>query len=1068
MPTKFFTNREDNTLFNKFKGILNNHPDLAWIDILVGYFRSSGYFKIRSFLENIPHIRILVGINSDSILARYNDQGLLFHGDDKAIIEEVIRSMKKDIAECDYSQEIEQGIIQFVKDVATGKIEIRAHSTRKLHAKIYIFRPQNWNEHNEGNVITGSSNLSDAGLGTSKVSNYEFNVLLNDYEDVKFATDEFELLWNEGVNILPSQLSQVQEESHLNDTITPFELYIKMLATYFGKGIEYNPDSVDLPSGYRKLSYQVDAVNQGFEKLSLYNGFFLSDVVGLGKTVVALMIAKKLFFSNGFPEHISRILIIAPPAVKSNWEKTVEDFGLKTCRIITNGSIHKEQRRFSSYDLVIVDEAHKFRNSSSEGYDELQRLCKSPAPQGGIVGKDPNKKKIMLISATPLNNAPSDIQSQVYLFQDGGNTALDVPNLNDFFKEINKRYQEVKHLDIPEQKKSVAEIYTSLRESIIAPLTIRRTRADLLQNESYQKDLAEQGITFPNVNAPEKLFYKLNADLDYLFDRTLECLAQDLNFSRYKAISYLKPKYKEKYKAADMASSQLQHIMKSLLVKRLDSSFYAFKQSLHKFRNAIDAMLKMLQDDHVFIMNKVNVTSFVLDEDIDTLMQIFESKRADDPTVSLYQTDCFESNFKDDLEHDLKFISELDDDWGMVDDDPKYDVFVKQVKKLLTDKKSNPSGKVVIFSEAEDTTRYLFDRLTKDGVSRVLSVYSSNRADWEDAIKKNFDANLKKDEQKNDYDVIICTEVLAEGINLHRAGVIINYDTPWNSTRLMQRVGRINRIGTKNENIYIYNFFPTAEVNDAIELEKRASMKLHAFHHALGSDSQIYSPDDEEPGSFGLFNPQATEVQDERLKILLWLRMFREENPEKFKRIIDLPCKIRCAKKSDIGVTPPVSSVVYLQNQRRDTFFLVNNDGSLQNISFFEAEKIVRCKADCPREQMPSEHYAQTVSAALNTKEKQSLAYLEAFTRQAFVNDNERKIISVAQEAIREQRFVNLYKEVNKIAKNKLRPIDNLPSLLKVIDKYINDIDAVPLEQEEVKVIESGGKPQIVISETLV
>ena len=749
--------------------------------------------------------------------------------------------------------------------------------------------------------------------------------------------------------------------------------------------------------------------------------------------------------------------------------------------------IHKEQKRFASYDFVIVDEAHKFRNSASEGYAELQRLCKSRAPQGGTIGKDPDKKKIMLISATPLNNAPSDIQSQVYLFQDGGNTALDVPNLNDFFKEINKRYEGAKHLETPEQKKVVAEIYTSLRESIIAPLTIRRTRADLLQNDSYKKDLDEQGIKFPVVKPPEKLFYKLNDDLDYLFDRTLECLAKDLNFSRYKAISYLKPEYKGKYKTADMASSQLQHIMKSLLVKRLDSSFFAFKQSLRRFRNAIEAMLKMLNDDHVFIMNNVDVTSFVLDENIDALMQLFEIKKADDPTVSLYQADCFETNFKDDLEHDLEFITELDFKWDSINDDPKYDVFVKQIQLLLNDKKRNPSGKVVIFSEAEDTTRYLFDRLSKDGFTRVLSVYSSNRADWEEIIEKNFDANLKKDEQKNDYDIIICTEVLAEGINLHRAGVIINYDTPWNSTRLMQRVGRINRIGSNNENIYIYNFFPTVEVNDAIELEKRASMKLHAFHHALGSDSQIYSPEDEEPGSFGLFNPAVSEEQDERLKILLWLRKYREENPEEFKRIVDLPLKIRCARES-VSDIKPVSSVVYLKNQRRDTFFLVNQDGSLQNISFFEAEKIIRCEKDCPYEQLPKEHYShvnaclnafeqqivedtgrqQTVSVALNTKEKQALAYLEAFKKLPIVNDVERKSIDVAQAAIREQRFVNFYKEVNKLAKNKLRPIDNLSPLLKLIDKYITDVDAAPLEQEQVEVIQSGGKPQIVISETLV
>lgn len=1085
--TRFFTNREENTLFNKFKGIFENNPDLEWFDALIGYFRSSGYFKIRPLLENIPHVRILVGINADRILSKYNEQGLLFRGDSEETIKEALLNLKQDIAECDYSEEVEKGILQFIEDIASQKLEIRAHTTQKLHAKIYIFRPENWNEHKQGSVITGSSNLSDAGLGSGKVSNYEFNVLLNDYDDVRFATEEFERLWNESVAILPSQIEGIKKESYLNDSITPFELYVKMLSAYLGKSIDYNPDSVELPPKYKKLSYQIDAVNQGYDKLAQYNGFFLSDVVGLGKTVVALMIAKKFFFGNGFPEHISKILIITPPAVKSAWERAVDDFGLKTCKIITNGSIHKEQKRFASYDLVIVDEAHKFRNSTSEGYDVLQRLCKSKAPQGGMLGKNASKKKIILISATPLNNDPSDIQNQVYLFQDGGNTDLDIPNLDDFFKDIKKEYQIAKTLDEVEQKERVADIYTRLREAVIAPLTVRRTRADLLENESYKRDLDEQGIKFPVPAPPGKLYYKLSADLDYLFDRTLNCLANELNFSRYKAIAYLKPEYKSRYTTADMASTQLQHIMKCLLVKRLDSSFFAFKQSLKKFKNAIEAMLKMLADDHVFIMNKVDVTTFILNDEVDALLRLFEEKKEDHPDMSIFHAEDFEKSFKTALEHDLDIVQELNDEWSIVDDDPKYDEFLRQLKSNLLNKKHNPSGKVVVFSEAEDTTKYLFERLHADGITKILTVYSKTRDQLEETIKENFDANLKKDEQKNEYDIIICTEVLAEGVNLHRAAVIVNYDTPWNSTRLMQRVGRINRIGSKNERIYIYNFFPTVEVNNAIELEKKASLKLHAFHYALGSDSQIYSPDDEAPGSFGLFSTEITEEKDERLKILLWLRQFRDENPEWYKRISDLPLKVRCARFATEDTPPAVFSVIYLKNKKRDTFFMVD-DTQEHCITFLDAEKLLRCSSDTARQKLPSLHYThikrslavftrqvedsagqqQVVSSALNSKEKKSIAVLEAFKNLDFVNDMEKKKLTAAQDAIRDHRFNKLYKEVNKLTSNNLRPIDNLTALLKLIDKYISDVDAEPMEDQEVIAQEFGGVPQIIISETLV
>ena len=149
MATRFFTNDGENTLLNKFKGVFQDNPDIDFFDVLVGYFRSSGYFAIRPYLEKIPHIRILVGIDADYILAKYNEEGLLFKGDDDATVKETLLNFRKDIASCGYSCEIEQGICQFVEDVVTRKIEIRAHKTRKLHAKIYIFRPTNWTEQNQ-------------------------------------------------------------------------------------------------------------------------------------------------------------------------------------------------------------------------------------------------------------------------------------------------------------------------------------------------------------------------------------------------------------------------------------------------------------------------------------------------------------------------------------------------------------------------------------------------------------------------------------------------------------------------------------------------------------------------------------------------------------------------------------------------------------------------------------------------------------------------------------------------------------------------------------------------------
>jgi phosphatidylserine/phosphatidylglycerophosphate/cardiolipin synthase-like enzyme len=227
MSTRFFTNADENTLLKKFAGVFENNPDIEWFDALVGYLRSSGYFALRPYLDKVPHIRILVGIDVDAILADYHRRGLLFMPDSTKALEEFKNELRKDMQGSAYSKqtengtirfppapytkETENGILQFIDDVISKKIELRAHPTKRLHAKLYIFRPKGFNEHKAGAVITGSSNLTAAGIGVEEqVSNYEFNALLHDFDDVQFATAEFKHLWEESVEILPKLLTEVR------------------------------------------------------------------------------------------------------------------------------------------------------------------------------------------------------------------------------------------------------------------------------------------------------------------------------------------------------------------------------------------------------------------------------------------------------------------------------------------------------------------------------------------------------------------------------------------------------------------------------------------------------------------------------------------------------------------------------------------------------------------------------------------------------------------------------------------------------------------------------------------
>ncbi len=1095
MSTKFFTNHDSNTLLKKLEGVFEHNKDIEYFDALVGYFRASGYFAIRPFLEDVPYIRILVGINVDKIAARYQKEGLQFGPDTNATLEQFREKLIEDIQQASYDKETEDGILQFVDDLLAKKIEIKAHPSRNLHAKIYIFRPKGFCEHKAGSVITGSSNLTHAGLGKTASSNYEFNVLLHDYDDVLFAQDEFEKLWAESVAILPIEADKIKQKTYLNSEVTPFELYIKFLIEYFGNSVDFDPNSVsDLPKGFKRLAYQVDAVTQGFDLLQKHNGFFLADVVGLGKTIVATLIAKKFFYHNGFPNHISSILIVTPPSLYENWDDTFHQFGLKNYKIITNGSLHKLKHP-EKYDLVIVDEAHKFRTDTAESYNLLQTICKTDVPRRNDKGDLIKvRKKVILVSATPLNNTPEDIRNLVYLFQDAKDSTLEIANLQRFFNARVQEYKAAKKEATTEgMLAQVKVIYEKIRTKIVQPLTIRRTRTDLMEHEQYSEDLEEQGITFPKVTPPRPIYYPLDPLLEALYDHTVHLLqdpSEGLTYNRYRAISFLAPDKKAKYQNADLISAQLAKIMKTLLIKRLDSSFHAFRESLRRFTEATEAMVKMFENDRIIIAPNLKVSEYIVEDREEELLALALELQETDPTIEICQASDFTGDFQEGLRRDLEILNDLYSQWKAVQDDPKLQVFLKHLPKVL-DKQINPEQKLVVFSESAETTTYLEEQLKQNGFDRLLSIHSGNRKERLPIAKLNFDANLPLVQQANDFDILISTEVLAEGVNLHRANIVLNYDTPWNSTKLMQRVGRVNRIGSRAPAIHIHNFYPTAKVNNDIELEKRAIMKLQAFHSALGEDSQIYS-DKEQIGTFGLFEklPNEEEERDERLAYLMELRDFKEESPELFRRIRNLPLRCRAGRRDKTRVD---TTLAFIRNQRRDAFYHIYNADDIEDLTFVEIARLFHANVHEKAVPLPEGHHEQ-VQAALEdfrTKlneeaasgriidvsqgpnEKKALAFLDLFLKLDITGVDESHKIQAAKLAIRKGKFTKLQRDINKLQRSVKKTPLKAPALL---DKTLKIIDRYPLDTEEqaqagspqplIPIQASTLNPDIIISET--
>jgi superfamily II DNA or RNA helicase/HKD family nuclease len=1083
--SKFFTNETDNTLLQKIEGIFN-YKKVHFFDALVGYFRASGYFRIRPLIEKAAEIRVLVGINVDNLIYEANRKGLLFNPDAERSQDDFFRELKKNIQEAKYDKQVETGMLGFIQDIAERKIQIRVHPKQNIHAKIYIFRESVAHPHGYGSVITGSSNLTEAGLS----KNFEFNVELRDNSDIEFATLTFEKLWKEGIEIGQASIDKLKKETFLNDAFTPFEVYMKFLMEYFGKSIDFDPTSLsDLPKGFKRLNYQADAVNDGFNKMLKHNGFFLADVVGLGKTVVGTLIAKKWYYSNGFPTHRSWTLIVAPPALEDNWRETVEQFGLENYDIVTNGSLHKVKTP-QKYDLIIVDEAHKFRTDTASMHHLLQKICKTPSRRR-LPDDTYAAKKVVLISATPLNNRPEDIANLVYLFQDAKNATLETGNLQHFFRQQIDAYKKVKvETDLKLIQEQVSIIYERIRTKVIEPLTVRRTRTDLNEHAFYKQDLLEQGIIFPMVQKPKKIFYILNEPLDILYDRTIRLLShptEGMSYFRYQAIKYLKPPKKDKYKSADLISEQLAKIMKTMLVKRLDSSFFAFKQSLKRFHAANEAMAKMFEKGIIYIAPNIDVNEYINADKEDELIALIADRIEFDPTIEVCTPHDFDAALLTGLLKDQIILAELVKSWDAVTNDPKLDEFFKYLNHELLAEPTNHANKLVVFSESKETTTYLHKQLKIKGFDKILCVNSSNRKDLMPAIRANFDANIPKETRKDDFNIIISTEVLAEGVNLHRANVVVNYDTPWNATRLMQRIGRVNRIGSEAGQIHIFNFFPTAKVDKDIDLEKKAVMKLAAFHAALGEDSQIFSPD-ESFESFGLFDKALDEERDEKLNYLMYLRKFKEEQPEWFKIIKNMPLRARVGRKSKIL---KAATLTFIRNERRDAFFFTRADNTMEELTFIEAVRHFEARMTEKALPLHDAHHAQVqtamdtflrkieaekakeqkVDTAQGPNERKAIAYLDAFLPVLFLSESDKVLIIKAKEAIHLGKFQKLQRDINQleraVKKTPLKPILLWERIVLILKSYplIRD-EAANTDLPKKNVVKPLFQPEIIISES--
>lgn len=920
---KIINNRES-TMYQALVKVLEK-GEIDRIDISVAFFYFSGWQLLAKYLKNIP-CRILVGNYVDS-----------------NIVKEMLAASKKENGEVDLAryaprkpatsrtgkkQEYIKSFIEifnessifdatdqqealkiFEEKIRNGSLEIKM-TNKASHGKLYILHKK---QKNTGTIFMGSSNFTYNGL----IAQGELNEQFQNSERVIEYSKHFKDSWDdaEGIDVVTPDsrdefLNELDNHLWIHSKVDPYIMYLRVLHELFT--LENEEAEIDTPEKitngqYIDLQYQIDAIKSGIEKIEKFDGVIVADVVGLGKSIIASAIAHNLKM---------RTIIIAPPHLNSQWEDYQAEFRIPGTQIFSSGNIKQVYEKYKETKdpvLIIIDEAHRFRNEDTDDYKKLWQITRSHP-----------ENKVMLLTATPFNNDPKDVFALIKLFQTPGRSTIrSIDNLSLRFRELIKRYKKLNRArtkeklnesQIAEEAEAIAKELRRLIETVV----IRRSRLDLNHISKYKKDLERQNIKFAEVAGPELKEYELGKDAK-LYSDTLERITNKENGfkgARYKPTTYLDDKseflkkYAEDFDERDLKTAQinLAAFMNRLLVMRFESSKEAFRKTLENIIASNNLIKKWYIDlGKVPIYKKGEIpdpeliieTSDSIDEDLKNDLFEDELKKLKlEKNLITIDAKILSPEFITDLENDITILQEIHESWfkgkSATGEDPKIDGLIETLHEL---QEEDPNRKIVVFSSYSDTINYLVETVARKSKLRILKYTSEDKSKKSnDILKKNFDASVPKNQEENDYDILFATDAISEGYNLHRAGVIINYDIPYNPTRVIQRIGRINRINKKVfDKLFIYNYFPTYIGEKTARIKEVSTLKMRLINSVIGTDTQILT-NDEEVHSFFVEEYKKSEEKQEQLS---WDALYREayeqirDDKELMDLVVDIPPRSR-------------------------------------------------------------------------------------------------------------------------------------------------------------------------------
>lgn len=843
-------------------------------DVATAYFNLGAFEILRQGLKHLKKFRLLVGAN----LASGEDVGL------KA--RDAVGQFVEELNTAPYAPDTLRLVDDLLAFLKESRVEVR-HQSRKqhgfLHAKCYLFyAPRDgqqflWLDKRILPVvgIVGSSNFTRAGLTSNSELNTVHQVLTDeDQADDTEASEAVEWLvdkvpsdqitrtnrqliksevgaraimdlkawydrhWSKSDDF-KAQLIEILEASKFGSKeYSPWDLYLKALYEYFKDDLEQTPDAPNTRSAVELASFQEDAVKKARRILERYDGVMVADSVGLGKT----WIGKKLL--EDYAYHLrQKALVVCPASLRAMWEGTLRDSTI-AARVVSQESLAMEDfdpATYADVDVVLVDESHNFRNARSQRYEALERLL---GLNGGL-GAAGVRKKVILLTATPINNTVMDLYQQINLIARNDPQCFQSAGIADLF-----RYFVAARRSGAKQSEA-ASLFNLLEEVVI-----RRTRTFI--RETYP----EATVNGKLVKFPDRSLSTERYDLETVFEGMYSDIVDrisSLTLAPYNLDSYRKDPSSVDEMTLGRAQA-LVGIFKSRFLKRLESSVDAFRKSVRRALEFQKTFRTYLLEGRLLNSSDFRkLLSWLAREDEDDeddapgsrMVDIEANEEAKAfleslPTVDLDLYD--RKRLRKDVDHDVEALSVMWKDVCRIGDehDAKYTMFLDLLARLK-------GKKVLVFSYYRDTARYLHRRLRDDlkraAVQKALgdpeihcldsTVPSKDRLRVVERFAPLASGKPDLVGTEKELDVLIATDVLSEGHNLQDCGHLVNYDLHWNPTRMVQRAGRIDRIGSAHAELVIHNVFPEEGLERLLGLVQSLSQKIEDINRNGFLDASV-------------------------------------------------------------------------------------------------------------------------------------------------------------------------------------------------------------------------------------